>query len=760
MNPQGSPSKPGWGWELAAWLVAVAGVAVRCLPWRFVFTGSGVFLPGVDPYYHLWHARNLIEQFPHWSLMDAYLNFPAGAPAPYLKGFDLLVALPGLIGGSTGPLAPWSAFMMPLLGGVAVYLTYRVGRSIFGPACGLLAAVLMASMCGAMNYTMLGRVDHHGAVAPVILSMFLCLLKSLQSTNRRRIILWGALCGLLAGWSVTLWVITPPLYYLPVPLALVWLCLRGQGPGVRLTALTTSVAAVLAVALAVWLTGDLQARPFELFLPSWIPIIAFGLAALWVSIAVWRPGWSLVLPGAILVLAFLSAGLGLFEIQPFPHIVGVLGGGSTAFADIVESQPLLSVDGVFTLDRAVAFYSHLFLLWPVLAGVLTFRIVRAKNPPAGEVLLILFILLAGVLLMLQQRFGEYAAPAMALLMAWALAGGGRILLGYVREPGRGVRPRIFSALLVVALGLSLYPLVGSLARFASHDTVGRSRLLAEFGEELSATTPDPVGADGRPTYGLLTSEEDAVVLLASSKRPVVVSSFGLDEIQEYNREGYRILLAGDEDWALRRIERLQVRYLVVSSIVMRVESMARVAGLRGGFVDLEKNLEGPNMRVSARPLPPFVGSLHTRLLVADGSRKLLWGIGAPELGHFRLHLESEEIASVLGIRVPALKAFEVVAGARLVGRSRPGETVRLELAVRTNTGREFTYRARARADRDGRYEFVVPYATTGAPAPCHTLGPYRISAGERAVEVQVEPQAVLRGEEISVPSLDEERQRG
>ena len=748
MEPRQSTGPGNRKWELAAWLVVVAGIAVRCLPWKFVYTEAGVFFPGVDPYYHLWHARHLVEQFPHWSFIDPFLNFPLGAPFPYLKGFDLLIALPGFFGGGES-LAAWGAFMMPLWGGAAVYLTYRFGRAVFDPACGLAAAVLTAFLCGAMNYTMLGRVDHHGAVAPVILAMFLCLLNGLRADTRRKALLWGCGCGLLAGWSVTLWVITPPIYYLPVPLLLVYLCLRGQGPKVRTAAVAAAGSAALFVTVAAGLAGNLASRPFELFLPSWIPVLLFALAALWVVTAIYRPWLSLAVPGALGVLAILSLGLGLFEIEPLTRVASVLSGSSTAFADIVESQPLLAVDGQFTLQRAVAFYSNLVLLWPCLLGVFIWLLVRTRSRDPGELLFGLFAVLGGALLLAQQRFGEYAAPGVALIIAWALVNGARHFLGYARQSGRR-RAWIFAALLVAALGAAMIPVGEGLWHFATHDTTARSRILSDFGRNLARTTPDPMGADGRLAYGLLTSEEDAVVLLASARRPVVVSSFGLSEIQSHNAEGYRILLDEDEARASRRLEQLEVRYLVLSPILLRIEAMARVAGRTDEFVLLERKVVDKNVRIRARPRPPFIRCLHTRLLMADGSRTRLWGIEAPALSRFRLHLESGYATNTLGVQVPAYKAFELVPGARLTGQVQPDQPVRLSLNIRTNTGRLFTYRAETQAGQDGRFEFVVPYPTSAEKTPCRAVGPYQINAGDRVWHVRVPEETVRRGDTIAV----------
>jgi hypothetical protein len=185
--------------------------------------------------------------------------------------------------------------------------------------------------------------------------------------------------------------------------------------------------------------------------------------------------------------------------------------------------------------------------------------------------------------------------------------------------------------------------------------------------------------------------------------------------------------------------------------------MARVAGHAEPFVDMERTAVGKDVRVSAQPLPAFARSLHTRLYVADGARRSLWGQQVSALGHFRLHLESAAAGNVFGIPVAAFKAYEVVRGARLEGRCRAGELVRLRLGVQTNTGRGFTWEAETRADAGGVFGFVVPYATGDTGAPCRAAGPYRIKAGDRVVHLEVSEDAVLAGEVVTVPAAPAEQ---
>jgi dolichyl-diphosphooligosaccharide--protein glycosyltransferase len=692
----------------------------------------------------------LVEHFPDIPGIDSYMAFPTGWPICWPPGFDLLVALPCLLTGDIDLLTPWGAVLAPLLGGLAVYLTYRLGQRMFDRPTGLVAAIFMALMTGAINYTSLGRVDHHSLVAPVTLGMFLCFLASIQAKSRSRALVWGGLCGLLVAYSVAAWIITPPLYFLPIPIVLVWLCLRGKSRTLRTTAYSVMASQSLLVFVVVVSIADLQARPFALFTPSWLFVILFACAALWVIVAIYRPLLSLVLPLiAFLGLLFLI----LFApdvLAPFFKILGVIAGEDFSFGGIEESYPLFIVGGVFTFNRAIDFYSNLILVWPFIWGIYLKTEVfgsHRDNPP--KVLFAVYSLLALAFLMVQQRFGEYAAPAVSLLFAWALTAGGKKLLHYFYQTAFRKRMIVFSCLQVTLLFIALFPIFKGLTFHASTDRLAYPRVMLEFGKYLGQTTPDPKDPQGNPTYGILSSEQDANLILESAKRPVLAGPFGTPEVVEARKVSFRLLLASDEENTFKLLQKLKIRYVVTSPIVQYVQDMANLAGIPYRFKEESKEMIGENMEVSVRLLQPFFESIHTRLFLADGSLRRDQEVVYKSLKHFRLHLETKAIAHNFN-NVPLIKAFEIVPGAHLVGNAKPKEPVQLRLAVKTNTGRRFTYQQLTTANQDGEFEFVVPYSTEKNPAPCHPTSPYRIKTGDKVHHVSVAESAVQQGKTVQL----------
>ncbi len=733
-------------------LAALAGVAIRCLPWRSVFSDGQVVLAGVDPSYHLWRARMLVERFFDSPLFDPYISFPDGAPIPWPPGFDALVALPGLLTGDAFPIETWGAVLMPLLGGVAVYLTYRLGSRVFDRATGLLAAVLLAFLNAAVGFSYLGRVDHHALVAPVCLGMFLSFLACLDSRTRAGTWAWGAVTGALAAAAVGSWSVTPPLYFLPLPATLLWLCLEDRHRAVRQAAVAVTICAALLVLVAVLLTADLQCRPWALYQPSWLSVLLFALCAAMVLLGVFRPRLAMIASSVAVVGAVATVALAPEWVSPLSEGVRIAAGDDPSYLLSKESDSLLFQEGVFTLRRAALQYTYLITLWPVIWGAFMWRHRKTETQRAGLVLLAAWIPLSLGLTVIRQRFGEYSAPVWALLLAWALVEGGRVLIRFARGSWHRTRVAVLGAGLVAALGASLSPLVCGPFLAADHarGTFAYQRALTVFGKALARHTPDPTGPDGRPTWGLLTSWLDAHTLLQTSGRPVMISSFGTPEALAGNRKGFGILLAREEESAVQRMTDSRIRYVVVSPIVKQVNSMARMAGLNDEFVRKSRRHVDGRIQIELQPLQPFAECLHTRLYLADGSHRKVLGGRLEPLAHFRLHLESGVHQDPLGLSLPLFKAFEVVTGANLQGRTAPGETVWLRLTVQTNAGRRFLYERQSVAGPDGRFSFVVPYANEGSDTPCRPIGPYRLKIGGRVVYARVSEENVRNGSAVDL----------
>ncbi|RME29755.1 MAG: hypothetical protein D6806_00955 [Deltaproteobacteria bacterium] len=423
-------------------------------------------------------------------------------------------------------------------------------------------------------------------------------------------------------------------------------------------------------------------------------------------------------------------------------------GGKEVFPGIVESESLFRVHGVFTLDRIVAYYTNLALLLPFAWIALLADTVRRKRirEPAS-LLLVVYTGFGLVLLPLQQRLGEFCAPAVAMLFGHALVRAGGIIAAIGRNSGQGKKAIALAGALITVVSLATLPsILGGMNHLASADQTARNRILVDFGKKLAGIVE---GGTDRGDSGILCSDEDGVVLLYSMRKPVVVSSFnGTACIRKHNAKGFAALLAESERDAVRKMSELRSRLVVVSSLATRIEHIARLAGIKGPMVEKRKSFTDGKMVYGFIPMRRFIRSLHARMLAMDGSEGDFLGERVEALRRFRMLLESGPRPPQPYPVGPYFKAFELVEGARITGRAAPGSVVRLRLGLVTNTGRRFTYRDTVQAGGDGRFVFVVPYPTGTTHYPVHATTPYRIKIGGKVYHLEVPESAVVKGGEV------------
>lgn len=737
--------------DLAAVCISLAAIGMRLIPFRQIFTANGLLLPLPDPYYHVWRAEMLVRYFPTMPTFDPFISFPAGAHIPWPPGFDLLVALPGLLTGNPALVAPWGAVLMPLLGGLATYLTYRLGRRVLGPVAGLVAAGLLALMGGSVGFTFVGRIDHHALVAPVTLGMYLAMLAAIAADSRGRAIAWSVVCGILSAVSVACWIVTPALYFLLVPVTLVLLRAGPDKAGARRVAWYSLTAALGLVTIVVLLVADLRALPFALYQPSWFTVMLFGLAAV-VGISLMYGRRVIITVLALMTACAVALALfmpGVFE--PITRAVKIATGSDSAYLFASESGKIFMSGNLLDLDRVANAYTNLILIAPLILGVYLWKVRHTNGPRAGRIFLAVFFSFALLLLAAQMRFGEFAAPGVALLYGYFLVAGTGKFIAFYRGSSSPFRARLWAVLGVLGLAAALSPLISVLSNMASPSWTKSYRWMALYGRALAKHIAPPEQEAGLPAYGLLTSWEMSHLLLYTTRIPVMVSSFGTQEATLQNAKAFRMLLSDDEQKTYRELKANRIRYIVTVPLVDEANTMAAMAGLDQTFVATELKAGRDGFIHYYAPRKPYADSLQTRLLLSDGSEREVAGYRQKPLAHFRLIHEAQDAIELFGETLPPAKTFEVVAGARLDGMAEPGQTVRLRLTVESNVGRQFVYSRETQAGSDGGYGFIVPYPTEDWGAPTRILSPYRLKAGDVVIRVLVGERDVRLGRTVVVP---------
>jgi asparagine N-glycosylation enzyme membrane subunit Stt3 len=228
-------------------------------------------------------------------------------------------------------------------------------------------------------------------------------------------------------------------------------------------------------------------------------------------------------------------------------------------------------------------------------------------------------------------------------------------------------------------------------------------------------------------YSVLAPWGDGHILKYIGERAVVQDNFGDDVAPENFRRAEEYFSAGSESEALDIVSPLETRYVLVRSTG---------SGHSHGY---------------ARD------SLFSRLYRHKGtSRKPTRRRGQPipasaSLRRHRLIYQSAPLEA--GDAKPYCMLFEVVAGAELVGRAKPGAVVRVNLTIEPRLGRRFVYSAEVRADSEGGYALRLPYSNEQSSPDVRTGDRYTIRADEDSVTLVVPESAVLEGTRVQAPAL-------
>ena len=719
-------------------------ISIRALPHPSVFTPDRIVFFGMDAYYHMRRVLYALRRFPETLTFDPYINFPHGAKPIWPPFFDSAVALvvwPFYSAGGERGAEAAAVWVPPVLGAATVAALYFAARRFFGQATATLAGFVLCLLSAHFWYSQLGFVDHHAAVALVttlLLAAAMSLLAVLSQPGNgsgprteRPVTGPAVAVGAALASSLLLW----PGSLLHVGLVegalLVFLMSRGDhGDAVRCAA---TLALVHWIALAIVLPfgatatwpqwGNYSPTVLSRFQPWLFGALALHASACWL---LWRRRPATGQATRIGLATGLGAALLVASALLLP---GLLQGAADAWqwlakdeafqASVAESLPLFELNGAFSRRIAEGRLSYFIYLLPVAAGAMAMW-ARPRADRAAIWFFVAWTLGLLAVTLVQRRFFNSLSVALALTLAFSVCqiaqrasslAASRWVAGSVFL---GVTLGLCAILLAPVWDTYRLPLTNlalalrgqpTLPRRAGPDLHG----LLVTAEWLRHNTPVTSGyfearqSDGtatRPEYGILARSGSGHVLEYTARRPTLSDNFG-DDIGRENFERVRRYFSSSEAESLKIADELGARYVVVDAL-------------------------DPATRSGS-------GAMARRLALLDGSG----------LARHRLVFEASTLGR--GRSARAHKVFEIVPGARVVGRAPAGALISVRLDLRTNRKRKVVYRTASRANDQGWYELRLPYATSSArdlksfagDAPCCTLpGPaYRIELLRSGMEM-------------------------
>ncbi|MBU2567591.1 MAG: hypothetical protein KJ967_02295, partial [Elusimicrobia bacterium] len=155
-------------------LILVVAFAVRTLPFvKITFQEGKVFFHDTDSYYHMRRIVYSVRNNFNLPEFDSYLEYPAGAPCYWPPLFAKSVAFIVYLfqGRATSEIdmEKVAVWVMPVLGCLGIIPAYLLGKIIFSSKVGLLTAFLFALQPTYIDYSKLGKLDHHAAESLFVL---------------------------------------------------------------------------------------------------------------------------------------------------------------------------------------------------------------------------------------------------------------------------------------------------------------------------------------------------------------------------------------------------------------------------------------------------------------------------------------------------------------------------------------------------------------------------------------------------------------
>jgi dolichyl-diphosphooligosaccharide--protein glycosyltransferase len=756
-------SDPGRGSRLARCApplaLALAAFALRALPWRLVFDAGRLVFHDNDAYYHARRIFYTVVRFPEVLDLDPYLNYPDGGEPIWSPLFDFAAALLArlTVGSDLPAMERLLVWIPPALGAATAALAWWIARTFFGRGAAWLAGGLVAVLPASFQYSRIGFVDHHAAVALVGAALLAAGLGWCRAGAAGR----GPGAGLALGSGVLVAValLLWPGMILDVALfgagCLALLATRPRADVAGRVAFAGALAfgaAALLVAPFAWgrewqAWGSFTPVVLSSFQPAALLAAAAGFAALAVALRAVDPSAT---PARRIALVLTCAGVLLGAVLiVVPELRSAWGDVWRWFAKeerfqvtVSESRPLLFYrPGRLGFGLAISQLSLLFFLAPVLFAAAAWRLRRATARPEAALLLgwTLAFFAAGLV---QLRFTNSLAVPFALLVGWS---GPPLVREAVRRAGGG--PRTARTVGCAALLVLLAPALASyvpylrgqqrwLAGLPPERTAREERklLLLEVADWLRESTEPTSGwldAGVRPEYAVLSHWADGHVLKYVARRPTVVDNFG-DDLGEENFALSEEYYLAAEPRGSEILDRLGARYVIFEQrgLASRREAAAgallpHLTFADGAAAERALALEGGRPRAAERPVDAVE---RHRLVFETAPRR---GRGGP----------------------PAFKVYEHVRGALLSGTAPAGARVEARLALETNRGRRFEFLAAGRADAAGRFALRFPYATRGSHSAVRSAPEVEVRSGDGVARVPVGEGDVREGRVVPVPAF-------
>lgn len=748
--------------------ILILALAVRFWVYPIVFSGGNITFLGADSYYHARRILATVPNFPHALAFDSYIDFPYGAKIGWAPLYDVFIASIALIIGGGSPssytVEATTAIVPMLLGVITVYLVFLITGKIFNLRVALISAFIFAITPSHVYVSFLGYPDHHVAETLLSTAAYLFFLIALKKSNEIKLSfnnfrdnilrnsLYPALTGITLALSILTWNGAPIFIGLIGMYILIQFVIDRRigrsSDSIIITGAVSFLVSLFIITPIALLTGS--GFDYNSYLPSLFHVVflaAFFFLCVLLGLMQhmqFKKWWYNPL---LLIMIFFAA---VFSLQIFyPEFYqSAFNGlnylyGEGILSTIQEAVPLFkSETGLFTLDNVWRAFTLGFYL--AILSLVYYIYKTAHEKYSNEaVFLIVWTLIVLALTVLQKRFIYLLAVNVAIFSGYFIS----IILekstpepvnkkrkGKQRSQSASSPIPVITILLISLLAIPNIIVINSMATSTSAPDLD-FRDSFKWLRENSPSTSYYYNPDKPPEYGIMSWWDYGNWILYIAQRPVVANNFqtGINDAAQF-------LTAPDEKTANEILDKRKARFVITDAqmVKLKFKSIAMLAGKDPNDYYEKKQISDKgqvrNVIVENRN---FFDTMLSQLHVFDGDG----------FSHYRLVYESNTTA----IRSPDLKyvkIFEYVPGAILSGRAMDGD-VKVTLDIMTNQRRAYTYTQTTIA-RNGKYEIIVPYPTSGSRYETRSSADYTVQIGNISKTAAVRETDVIEGKRLIV----------
>ena len=719
---------------LALILLFIFGVAIRLVNFFDVFPGGNRFyLFDPDCYMRLRKVMVYLAAFPRPLVFDYFQGFPHGTgiiSAPLLEYLLAAILFP-----FTGRqidehlLILLMAFIPPLIGGITVVLLYLLVREWFGSTSGVVAAVFLALLPIHVESTLLGRFDNEMIEPMLFLLIIFVYLRTYRSgTTRTWIIL-----AILQTLFIILWRgALLPLAIIGMDILLRASQTRSCGQFNRKASICYFLPAALIGLIClsnIWGTRNV----FSYNIVSWFHVTLFVVAGIVVN----STGYLTSEKRTVMVTAGLV--ITAFCLAIFPAMkpgLLVVAGGNDWVDSISEYLTAYKDSSTFFV------YGIFSVIAPVVAWLALKNDERTQLPRRFLLISIIFFYLLAIL---RRRFGHFYAIEAAIASGLL-----PLLLQNIMRRFKPTPKTLLYLSLVVLIPLQLitaaaYP---SLSNHSTGPIKGDLEESFLWLRNYSPSAGDPYHPDRLPSYSVLTNWDLGGYLETIGQRPSVATSYGM-ETYGLEEAGWLFLSTSSAELS-SVLDRNKSKYMILYNPIDKLEMYSRLLKVENRFIvdkwDPERKQFAYNLTAEALNLAII------RLYIADGSLVSTGNLHFQPIEGVSLVYESSSLSDLGSFPwgVHRVKIFERVQGARLVVPTLSSCSVIAEQQVFTNQGREFIYRNKGQADKEGTVAITLPYPPKKPNEGVGAVGPAKVVCGGRSISVDITADAVASGKTIQL----------